>query len=144
MPAKPTNFTTQYAAITITTTTGTPNTAALDRMSWDNPDSLNHVLVFNNADGPAFPLSTFGGNRSANFELNTNQAAYIDLVQNNFPYYGHYQVMLFSVNQEYINMIKGNTGGATSQNLVNLPTNVVNGFGIFTAMQADTLSFNVF
>lgn len=142
MPTKPTGFTTQYGAITISTTT-TPNTDVLDRLSWNNPDSLYHVLVFNNADGAAFPLSTFGGNRPANFEINASQAAYYDLTQNSFPYYGHYSIILEHVNLEYINVIKG-VSGSTSQNLTNLPTNVVNGVGIFTAMQSDTLSFEVF
>jgi hypothetical protein len=38
--------------------------------------------------------------------------------------------------------LTSNTRGS-SQNLVNTPTNVVNGFGIFTAMQADTLNLKV-
>jgi hypothetical protein len=145
MPGKPANFTTQYGTITISTSTGPgTNNTIVDKLSWDNPDTLNHVLVFNNLDGSAFPLSTFGGNRPVNFEINTNRAAFYNLTQSIFPYYGHYQIMLLRVNQEYIDLINGNTSSSTSQNLTNLPTNIINGFGIFTAMQADTLNFNVF
>jgi hypothetical protein len=51
--------------------------------------------------------------------------------------------VLLSVNQEYIDLLQSNAAGANSQSLVNTPTNVVNGLGIFTAMQSDTLSFNL-
>jgi hypothetical protein len=144
MPGKPTNFATQFGSVTLPATTD-PNTAnnTVDRLTWDNPDSLNHVLVFDNNDGPAFPLSNYGGNRPANFELNTNGASFYNLTQGIFPYLGHYTVVLLRVNQEFIDLIKSNTNNSTSQNLTNIPTNVVNGFGIFTAMQADTLSFNL-
>ena len=147
MPGKPLNFATQHSVVTFSPSgSRTERDSTLDKLTWDNPDSLNHVLVFNNADGPAFALGTFGGggNRSANFELNTSKANYYNLTPQSFPYYGHYQIILMRVNKEYIDLIKSNTSNSTSQNLTNVPTNVVNGFGIFTAMQTDTLSFNLF
>ena len=58
--------------------------------------------------------------------------------QRTMKYYGNYKVILMRVNQEYINML--NNSSTSSQNLTNAPTNVTNGLGIFTAMQADTLS----
>lgn len=146
MPGKPTNFATQYGSVTLSsTTTSDPNTSntTIDKLTWDNPDSLNHVLVFDNKNGADFPLSSFGGTRAANFELNTKRASYYNLTQSTFAYYGHYTVVLLRVNQEFIDLIKSNTSNSTSQNLANIPTNVVNGYGIFTAMQADTLSFNL-
>ncbi|MDF2431676.1 MAG: hypothetical protein JWP44_1307 [Mucilaginibacter sp.] len=141
MPDKPLNFITQYGGVTISTTTTA--TTILDNLSWDNPNSLNHVLVFNNLDGSSFPLNNVGGNRPANFEINTNNASYYSLTESSFPYYGHYQIVLLRVNQEYIDLINSNTSSSTSQNLSQTPTNIVNGFGVFTAMQSDTLSFNV-
>jgi hypothetical protein len=144
MPVKIENFATQYTGITVSGS-ATPNSTldTLDRMTWTNPDSLNHILVFNNDDGKAFSLNNFGNNNSANFEENTNKKAVFYITPNIFPYYGHYHVVLLSVNQEYIDLIKSNTSSSTSGNLLNTPTNIVNGFGIFTAMQSDTLTFNV-
>lgn len=144
MPGKPLNFATQYGSVTLPATID-PNAAntTIDKLTWDNPNSLNHVLVFDNKDGTDFPLTNFRGNRPANFELNTDGAAFFNLTQGTFPYYGHYTVVLLRVNQEFIDLIKSNTSNSTSQNLANIPTNVVNGLGIFTAMQADTLSFNL-
>lgn len=145
MPSKPTNFTTSYSTIDVSGTPTGPTTTILDRLSWDNPDSLNHILVFLNADEKDFPISNFGASfRPYNFTINTYKASYYNLTQNVFPYYGPYQIILFRVNQEYIDLLNSNTSSATSSTLTNVPTNIVNGFGIFTAMQADTVSLNVF
>jgi hypothetical protein len=145
MPSKPLNFATQHINVTYTSTSSGPNTVqdTINRFTWSNPDSLNHVLVFKNADGIAFALSARGNNTTADFELNTDQRSVLYATPNIFPYYGHYTVILLRVNQEYIDLLKSNTSRTTSQNLVNTPTNVVNGFGIFTAMQADTVKFNL-
>jgi hypothetical protein len=140
VPPKLLTFATVHSAIDIPSSTS-PNSGntTLDLLTWDNPDSLNNVLVFNNLDGKAFPLNPYGANFSQNFEINTNRASYYNLTAATFPYYGHYQFILLSVNQAYIDVIKSNSN-STSQNLVNNPTNIVNGLGVFTAMQADTLS----
>lgn len=147
MPAKPTNFVTALGTIAISSTSTNPDqsTTVLDRLSWDNPDSLNHVLVFYNADEKDFPVNTFSSSsRPYNFTLNTNRSSFFNLTQNIFPYYGPYQIVLISVNQEYVDLLNSNTSGASTSNLNNVPTNIANGFGIFTAMQADTVSLNVF
>jgi len=145
MPPKPLNFATSYGTINISSTTTGPNTTIYDRLSWDNPDSLNNVLVFLNPDEKDFPLNNFGLSfRPFNFTINTNRSSYYNLTQNIFPYYGPYQIILFNVNQEFIDVLNSNTKSATSSNLVNIPTNINNGFGVFTAMQTDTVSLNVF
>jgi hypothetical protein len=141
MPARPQGFATQYASVDYTfgSPGSTPDT--INRFTWLNPDSVNHVLVFNNLDGTSFPTGAFarGG---ANFEEDTKRQSVYYVLPQIFAYYGHYQVILLSVNQEYIDLLKSNTRGANSQSLLNTPTNIVNGFGIFTAMQADTVNFN--
>jgi hypothetical protein len=144
VPAKLLNFATVHTGITISTTT-TPNTSTttLDVLTWDNPDSLNNVLVFNNLDGKDFPLNPYGANFSQNFEINTSRASYYNITERIFPYYGPYQITLLSVDPAYIDVMQSNANNSTSQNLVNNPTNVVNGLGVFTAMQADTLNFLV-
>lgn len=147
MPYKPQGFATQYASVTYVSSSD-PNAVAdtLNAFTWTNPDSLNHVLVFNNLDDTFFPLGGGEGrtdNISNIFERNTDRKSVFYVVSNNFPYYGSYQVILLRVNQEYIDLLKSNTLGANSQNLLNVPTNVVNGLGIFTSMQSDTLYFKL-
>ena len=46
MPSKPSNFATSHSTIDISSTSTGLSSTILDRLSWDNPDSLNHVLVF--------------------------------------------------------------------------------------------------
>jgi len=147
MPFKPTNFVTQHDSVHYTHTS-TPSTQAdtLNKFTWDNPDSLNHVLVFDNTDDTFFPVNGgFVRNGSSNiFSINTERKPVYYVVNNSFPYYGHYQVVLLRVNQEYIDLLKSNALGSNSQNLLNIPTNVTNGLGIFTAMQSDTLKFYLY
>jgi hypothetical protein len=144
MPAKPRGFATQYISVSVAGAS-TPNSIpdTINRFTWTNPDSINHVLVFKNPDGIAFPLNNRGNSTITDFQINTERKSVYYVTPNIFPFYGHYKVILLRVNQEYIDLLKSNTSRSTSQNLVNTPTNVVNGFGIFTAMQADTLNFNV-
>jgi hypothetical protein len=143
MPAKPVNFAATHSGMTIDDLLGTSVLDTLVNLTWTNPDSLRSVLVFNNLDGTSFAANTRFGSASANFELNTYRGASYPLTQRTFAYYGHYQIMLCNVNVEYINLLSSNTTGSTSSSLSDQPTNVVNGVGIFTAMQADTLSFLV-
>ena len=143
MPAKPQGFTTQHINVDYTPPTSPGILDTLNIFSWQNPDSLNHVLVFEGLDGKSFPLNTFGGGGSVNFEVNTNRKSVYYALPQIFSYYSHYHVILLTVNQEYINLLQSNAESANSQSLLNIPTNVVNGLGIFTAMQADTLSFNL-
>ena len=147
MPFKPTNFATQHDSVHYAHTS-TPSVKAdtLNKFTWDNPDSLNHVLVFDNIDNSFFPVNGgFVPNGASNvFSINTERKSVYDVVNRSFPYYGHYHVVLLRVNQEYIDLLKSNALGSNSQNLLNIPTNVTNGLGIFTAMQSDTLKFYLY
>jgi hypothetical protein len=142
MPAKPVNFSSQYGGITIVSQ-GPPggNSTVLNTFTWLNPDSLNHVMVFKAEAG--IPITNFGRTIPFNSQYNTNRTSLFNVTSAMFSYRGKYQVILFRVNQEYINLLN-NDSRSTSQNLTQVPTNIVNGFGIFTAMQADTLAFNVY
>jgi hypothetical protein len=113
-----------------------------ETITWTNPDSLQHMLLFKNTDSNPFEIIAVRNNRNPSFEINTERASTYSITQTTFKYYGAYKVILLRVNNEYINILTSNTRGS-SQNLVNTPTNVVNGLGIFTAMQADTLNLKV-
>jgi len=146
MPAKTQNFATQYVSVTYAgSATGNTTTDTLNKFTWNNPDSLNHVLAFYNINDTYFPIANRrGGAGERVYEVDTKRKAVYYITTTDFAYYGDYQVTLLSVNQEYINLLNSNTSGSNSQNLLNIPTNVVNGLGIFTALQADTLNFNLY
>lgn len=58
-----------------------------------------------------------------------------------FEYFGNYRVVLYQVNEDYVALYQ--SGGTTSQNLSTPPSSIVNGLGIFTGINADTLYMEV-
>ena len=141
VPTKPANITlsSDTLEIPISNFDGTDEIFVPVYATWSNPNSDYHVLVFKNQDSFKTLISSrFNTDTVSSVELNTVQLAKYELAQNTFRYYGYYKVILMRVNVEYINMLNSSTRSAT--NLTNAPTNVTNGLGIFTAMQADTLA----
>ncbi|OOQ61602.1 DUF4249 family protein [Mucilaginibacter pedocola] len=109
--------------------------------TWNNPDSLYHIMAFKNDE--VTPYFIGGGfNTPANFTVNTEKAAVYQAKYRSFNYVGTYKVILFTVNEEYIKMLTSNTN-TSSQKLDNPPGNIVNAYGIFTGMQADTLGLAI-
>jgi len=143
MPGKPVGFKLTDSVFHEPNTLGQAyNDKVRETISWTNPDSLQHMLLFKNTDSNPFEIIAVRNNRNPSFEINTERASTYSITQTTFKYYGVYKVILLRVNNEYINILTSNTRGS-SQNLVNTPTNIVNGLGIFTAMQADTLNLKV-
>jgi hypothetical protein len=145
VPDKPAKITTSSDTVTIPNEVfGTTPTAFVPvTFSWANPGSYNHILVFRYLE----TFKSIISNRptddtTTSVEVNAVKAASYEISQRTMKYYGNYKVILMRVNQEYIDML--NNSSTSSQNLTNAPTNVTNGLGIFTAMQADTLSENFF
>ncbi|MFC0515661.1 DUF4249 family protein [Mucilaginibacter angelicae] len=143
MPGKPEGFKLTDSVFHVPNTIDPAyNDKVLQTVTWTNPDSLQHLLLFKNTDSNPFEIIAVRSNRNPSFEINTERTSTYSITQTTFKYYGAYKVILLRVNNEYINVLTTNTRGS-SQNLVNTPTNVVNGLGIFTAMQADTLNLRV-
>ncbi|RKR85740.1 uncharacterized protein DUF4249 [Mucilaginibacter gracilis] len=144
MPAKPLNYTATRTLINLPLSSlsgpGATDAVAIT-FKWDNPDSLYHVLVFKNDDANAFNIHP-DRNSALNFTLNAKQAAGYDVYYRTFNYIGVYRAILFRVNKEYLDILNSNAS-STSQNLTNPPTNITNGFGIFSAMQADTIKLTL-
>ncbi|SFS36118.1 DUF4249 family protein [Mucilaginibacter polytrichastri] len=143
MPAKPQNYTATHTTINLPTSTtslfSTDSVATTFR--WSNTDSLYHVIAFKNDDTAPFQISS-RGNPPVNFTVNVNKTVEYQMQFRSFNYIGIYRAILYSVNKEYIDLLN-NQSGSSSQNLANIPTNVNNGLGIFTAMQADTIKLTL-
>jgi len=56
-------------------------------------------------------------------------------------YYGNYRIILIKVNDEYVELFESYNQNISS--LVESPSNIENGKGIFTAMSTDTIYFDV-
>jgi hypothetical protein len=143
MPAKPQNYTATNTTINLPT--GTSSLFSTDTVAttfrWSNADSLNHIIAFKNDDTAPYQINS-RGNPPVNFTVNVNKTAQYQMEFRSFNYIGIYRAILFSVDKEYIDLLN-NQSGASSQNLANIPTNVNNGLGIFTAMQADTIKLTL-
>jgi hypothetical protein len=137
IPSKPTNFAITDSAVYISTNQAGFNQAidTLSKLTWSSPDSSNHVVVFKSLSGADLAIGRVKSTE-ASLEVNTDRQSYYYLTDKTFAYYGIYNVTLLTVNQEYINLLKSNSASATSQTLMNTYTNITNGFGIFTGMQA--------
>jgi hypothetical protein len=144
MPTRAVGYASTVTAInlpyTSTTSPGTPDAIAV-RFTWSNPSLLYHVLVFKNDNDYAFNVNAYR-NSQLNFYYNVNQATYYDVAYRAFNYLGTYHAILYTVNKEYIDVLNSNAN-TTSQKLSNPPTNITNGYGIFTAMQADTIDLAI-
>jgi hypothetical protein len=141
MPA----FTTGYAAsrsnfaIRVGVTPLESDSTAV-RFTWNNPDSLYHVLVFKYDEANTY--ANGNGNLPSNFTINAKQADSYDVPYRPFRYAGQYNAILYTINKEYSDILTTNTN-TNSQQLNNPPGNITNGYGIFTAMQADTIRLSL-
>jgi hypothetical protein len=144
MPGKPTNYTSTATLINlplaVQTGLGSTDPIAVT-FRWDNPDSLYHVLAFKNDDPNAFNIHP-NRNSQLNFTLNAKQTNGCDVNYSMLNYIGVYRAILYRVNKEYMDILTSNAN-STSQNLTNPPGNITNGYGIFTAIQADTITLHL-
>jgi hypothetical protein len=136
MPAKPTHYTSSRTAASIPSSSSSTIDSIAFRFKWDNPDSLYHVLVFKNYNGLYYNIRMPAN--SPNFTINAEKASLYDVRYRTLNYIGTFDVILYSVNKEYIDQLTSNAN-STSQKLADPPTNMTNGFGVFTATQSDTI-----
>jgi hypothetical protein len=61
------------------------------------------------------------------------------ITSQNLTWYGQNAFITYSVNNEYVLLFDGNN----PENFFETPSNIINGFGIFTAFNSDTLVFEV-
>lgn len=144
VPDKPSPISTSADTVTIPKMVfGTDPTAFIPvYLNWSNTGSYNHIVVFKYQETwKSLISSRFNSDTTTSVELNAVKASTYELTERTFRYYGRYMVILMRVNQEYLDML--NSSSTSSQNLTNAPTNVTNGLGIFTAMEADTLSTKI-
>jgi hypothetical protein len=141
MPAFTTGYTasrTKFAIRVGVTPLESDSTAV--RFTWNNPDSLYHVLVLKYDEASTYANGS--GNLPSNFTINAKMAEYYDVKYRPFRYAGEYSAILYTVNKEYSDILTTNTN-TSSQQLNNPPGNITNGYGIFAAMQADTIRMSL-
>lgn len=111
-------------------------------VSWQNPSQEYYFVVIENIEKE--PESIFENVPfRRNFSITTSPTTdNIYLIQpNQLEQYGTHRVILFKVNEEYVNLYA--TTEQDSRNLNEPLSNVENGLGIFTAFNSDTVMIEV-
>ena len=113
------------------------------KLTWTNNDNSYYMVVIENMETAPTSINDYGDrvppNRSfRNAPTQTNQ---YEIQSMQFQYYGRHRLILYHLNSDYAALY--NDTGNSSQNLTNPTTNILNGLGIFTGINADTLLLNV-
>ncbi len=156
IPSKPVNFQQSVSTIEVQGITmgggfgggpgGTrPEMPDPVKLTWTNNDSGYYMVVIENVETSPTAIYDFGDNADDAprriFRNEPTQSNQYEIAAMNFQYYGRHRLILFHLNAEYAALYNDN--GTTSQNLTNPITNVENGLGIFTGINADTLMISV-
>jgi hypothetical protein len=112
-------------------------------ITWDNPDHSYYLIVVENIETTLDPIRDFGDvDPPSNFFRKQPTTSGSERIQPlEFQYYGQHRIILYHVLPDYATLYDQNS--TNSQNLTNPSTSIVNGYGIFTGLNADTLWVNV-
>lgn len=144
MPEKPVGFTVSSSSQKVPVFSfGTePEAFVPVTFKWNNNDGGYYMMMMKNID--IYPSRINGRDTRpyTDSEAILGQVSTYQTQQMMFNFAGNYKILLFRINKEYSDAM--NSGGGTSLNLTNPYTNVQNGLGVFTAMQADTVDLLVY
>lgn len=150
VPLKPVNFKQSATTISIVrmdSTFGPPqggfNMPDPVELTWINSDTSYYLLVIENMESTLDPVRSFGGMTPPGnmFRERPTTASGISLRPQEFQYFGRHRLILYHVLPDYASLYDNRI--SSSQNLTNPSTAIVNGYGIFTGLNADTLYLNV-
>jgi hypothetical protein len=149
VPAKPVNYTQSATSISIEkmdNTSGPPTMGTMPdpvSLKWDNNDGSYYIVVIENMSTTLVPIRDFGGNEPPGnrFRKPPTTSSGLELRPMEFQYYGKHRLILFHVLPDYASLYSENQ--TSSQNLTNPSTSILNGYGIFTGLNSDTLYLNV-
>jgi hypothetical protein len=143
VPAKPVGFqgTSSISVQPFGSESGPPSMSRAE-YSWTNTNKNYFLMVVESITPNAKPINdTTKYHAFPTFRISPTQGNSQSFMGRSFYYYGLHNVILFAINQEYVDLYQDT--GNSSQNITSPPGNIVNGFGIFTAINADTLKLYV-
>ena len=144
IPAKPTGFTESASSITVQQFD--PNSSTMPSfpdpidLNWNNSGHDYYIIVVKCMETTLVPTDTVNSNKPA-FRTAPTQSNTYRLQAMQFKYYGTHDIILYKLNSEYAALYNDN--GSNSLNLTSPESNINNGWGIFTGINADTLTVNV-
>jgi hypothetical protein len=115
---------------------------------WHNPNETLHFIVIEPVINQFDPMFPSGFPQSAldflsgfKFAPSATKVDTFSIIGIAFESYGRHRVKVYRVNQEYADLFDNPT--QDSRDLTAAPTNVVNGFGLFSAFTTDSVFFDI-
>ena len=144
VPTKPTNVSISDTTLSIPSNTFYISSITPLTLNWSNPNNdyfLVLVQLTNSADtlSPIDTSSHF--HRHSFFRNQPTQSNTSQLSPRDFSYYGEYYAILYKVNADYAELYNGS--GNNSQNLTQPITDIKNGLGMFSGINADTIRISI-
>jgi len=143
VPAKPVGFNgTTYISVEPISSETWPPSMSRAEYSWTNTTKGYYLMVVESITPNATQINDpTKYNALPAFKSSPTRGDMQNFMGRMFYYYGMHNVILYSINQEYVDLYEDT--GNSSQNITNPPGNITNGFGIFTSINADTLKLKV-
>jgi hypothetical protein len=151
VPLKPLNFIQSAKSVSVMrmdSTSGPPSGGRWEMpepltLTWDNDDGSYYIVVVENAEEILDPVRDFGDEErpEGRFRKAPTTAAGLQMRPQEFQYFGQHRLILNHVLPDYASLYDETS--SSSQNLTNPSTSIINGYGIFTGLNADTLYLDV-
>ena len=104
------------------------------------PEAFGYCLFIRNRNGYAMPVGINGGYESSESPFShVNSNTTIALRSSDFKYTGTYDIYVTAVGGEYAMMYSG----IGTNNLIGAPSNIQNGWGVFTAFNGEAVTVTV-
>ncbi|TND09141.1 MAG: hypothetical protein FD123_1544 [Bacteroidetes bacterium] len=145
-PLKMTQSATEIAIARMDSTSGPPTFTTMPdpiEINWTNSDGSYYLILVENIETTLDPIRDFGDDAPPGniFRKSPTNLAVEEIRPMEFQYYGTHRIILYHVLPDYATLYDDNS--TSSQNLTNPSTSIVNGYGIFTGLNSDTLYVEV-
>jgi Domain of unknown function (DUF4249) len=110
-------------------------------LSFSNPDDEYHMIIVECTETDPTLINSSTDMPTRAFRSQPGQGASYSLDSRQFIYYGTHRLILFRLNTEYAALYE--QIGTSSLDIQAPPSNVINGLGIFTGINSDTLQIEV-
>lgn len=148
VPSKPTNTTQSVTEISIARVDSAsgPSFGEMPdpvEIAWDNTDASYYLILVENVETTLDPIRDFGDNAPPSniFRKQPTNGTSDEIRPMEFQYYGRHRIIIYHVLPDYASLYDQNS--TSSQNLNNPSTSIINGYGIFTGLNSDTLWIQV-
>lgn len=150
IPSKPLNFSQSTTSISIMRMDGnsSPQMGSFQmleplQLTWDNDDGSYYIVVIENMESIPDPVRNLGDTLHVGnmFRKSPTTSQGIELRPQEFTYFGNHRIILYHVLPDYASLYDENI--SSSQNLTSPSTSIINGYGIFTGLNSDTLYLKV-